>query len=157
MSTPIIRAAVRTDSPTIAALLGELNRGEGNMRTIDARAIEQALFTPRAVELRAYVAEKAGQVVAAALYYSGYDTLTASEGYHLADIIVTQAHRRCGIARALLGTLAAQALREGGQWISLTVLRENAAARGFYQSLGMTEVAVDFFAMGPSALMKLSG
>lgn len=157
MSTSTIRPAVRADAAPITALLGELNRAEGNMHPIDARAIELALFTPRGVELRALVAELAGEVVATALYYSGYDTLSASEGYHLADIVVTEKHRRCGIARALVAALAAQCLREGGQWVSLTVLQKNSAAHGFYVSLGMTQVDVDFFAMGPRALMKLSG
>lgn len=157
MSTPIIRDAVRGDAKMIAALLMELSRDEGKPCPLTEQKIETMLFTPQAVELRAIVCVVNNEIVGNALYYWGYDTLSESSGYHLADMVITHMHRRAGIGRALLAYLAAQVLREGGQWLSLTVLKSNEAARGFYDALGLTQVDVDFFAMGPSALMKLSG
>ncbi|MFM9891051.1 MAG: N-acetyltransferase family protein [Rickettsiales bacterium] len=157
MPIPVIRTATAKDCDAIAALLEELSRDEGKPCRVTPEHVRLSLFTPRAVELRAQVAEISGEVIGATLYYSGYDTLSAGEGYHLAEIVVTAAHRRCGVARALLAALSAQCLREGGKWLSLTVLRDNAPARGFYEALGMTHVAVDFYAMGPNALMKISG
>ena len=52
--------------------------------------------------------------------------------------------------------LAATALAEKKEWLSLTVLKNNTQARAFYQALGMSEVVVDFFAMGATALATLS-
>ncbi len=152
-----IRPAQPADIPAIAALLSELNSVEGYAQQADADEIGRALFSPmREVKLSALVAESGEAVIGVVLFYPGYDTLSGVEGYHLADIVVTQACRRRGVARALVKALAAMALSEGKEWVSLTVLKKNDAARGFYQSLGMSEVAVDFFAMGKMALNRLS-
>lgn len=158
MSTsPLIRAATVKDCDAIAALLEELSRDEGKPCRVAPEQVRLSLFTPRAVELRAQVAEISGTVIGATLYYWGYDTLSAGEGYHLAEIVVTAKHRRRGVARVLMAALSAQCLREGGKWVSLTVLHDNNAARSFYDALGMTKVGVDFYAMGANAMMKISG
>jgi predicted N-acetyltransferase YhbS len=151
-----LRPAQRSDCNAIAALLGELNRAEGYDGVSDAASIAAALFdanTP--APLFALVAQSGEGVVGVLLYYTGYDTLSASYGYHLADMIVTKAHRASGIGRALVKALAAQTLHEGKEWVSLTALKRNVAAREFYLALGMTQVDVDFFAMGKHALAQL--
>ena len=94
-------------------------------------------------------------VIGTALYYPGYDVLSASRGYHLADFVIDENHRRNGLGYQLFAAVAAENLREGGEWISLTVLRKNASAQAFYAKLGMTHVAIDFYAIGPIALAAL--
>ena len=155
--TTHIRAATHEDCEAIAALMTELHRDEGYDVVATAEEMARALFgAARSVALSALVAvTPTVQVVGALLYYPGYDTLSAVEGYHLADVVVTAAHRRAGVGKALMRALAQTTLREQKEWVSLTVLRKNVAARGFYQSLGMTEVAVDFFAIGKTALSHL--
>jgi ribosomal protein S18 acetylase RimI-like enzyme len=105
--------------------------------------------------LFALVAQMGEEVVGVLLYYTGYDTLSASYGYHLADIVVTKAHRALGVGRALVKALATQTLAEHKEWVSLTVLKRNSAAHEFYTALGMMQVDVDFFAMGKNALAQL--
>ena len=152
-----IRAATVRDMDAIAALLDELNRAEGYAQATDSNnALMQALFgDAREVQLRAMVAVSGEETIGVLLYYPGYDTLSASYGYHLADMVVTEAHRQSGVGRQLMHALATHTLAEKKEWVSLTVLKRNIAARAFYQALGMTEVAVDFFALGKKALAQL--
>lgn len=159
MSTPVeifIRAATRKDIAEVTALLAELNREEGYSTSADANAIGTLLFpeAPGKVLMRALVAKKGSVIVGTALYYWGYDTVSASHGYHLADIIVARAHRSQGIGARLFAALAAQCLAESGQWISLTALKKNERAQGFYRKLGMVEVAVNFFAIGAQGMTR---
>ncbi len=157
MTTQVeIRAAVRADAAAIAALMNELNWAEGYDVVTHEADIARALFANgREVNLRALVAQLDGIIVGALLYYPGYDTLSASVGHHLADMVVTQMHRKTGIGKALMKALAALTLAENKEWISLTVLSNNVAACGFYRALGMTQVSVDFYAMGKNALARL--
>ncbi|MES2983712.1 MAG: GNAT family N-acetyltransferase [Pseudomonadota bacterium] len=151
-----IRDAVVGDAVAIAQLLSELNRDEAIDIVASPEAIAHALFASnRAVNLRALVAVAQGAPCGVLLYYPGYDTLSATEGYHLADMVVTHAHRRSGIGRALFTALAERACADDKHWVSLTALRGNAAARAFYLSLGMTPVDVDFYAIGSRALQAL--
>ncbi len=151
-----IRPATPHDVDAIAALLTELNLSEGRDVVAQPHAIAQALFADsREVKVNALVAQDAGMVVGTLLYYAGYDTLSASVGYHLADMVVAASHRRHGTGKALVRALGQRALVEGKEWISLTALTSNDAARAFYHTLGMTEVSVDFFAMGKQAMTQL--
>ena len=152
----IIRPATPADCAAIAHLMSELNREEGYEVLSDAEQIAAALFGKNnPTTLHALVAQAESAVVGALLYYAGYDTLSASYGYHLADVVVTHSHRKQGIGRALMATLAKQALDENKAWVSLTVLKRNRTAHEFYTALGMTHVDVNFFAMGKTALAQL--
>ena len=157
MSTSVtIRAATLADIPSLVALLAELNREEGYPNSISAEELAQMLFGEhRRVQMQAITAEHDGITVGAVLYYWGVDTVSASYGYHLADIIVTKSARRQSIGKQLFKALAADCLQREGQWISLTVLKQNKAAKSYYLALGLTPVDVDFFAIGPQALGKL--
>lgn len=151
-----IRTSEASDIPAIVGLLDALNRFEGYDTVTDAAQLEAALFGEgRAMELAALVAQEGKNVIAALLYYPGYDTLSASYGYHLADMVVAETHRRQGIGRALVKALAEKILAEKKQWLSLTALKRNDAACAFYTSLGMREVDVAFFAIGANAITAL--
>lgn len=152
-----VRDAQQEDISAVAGLLTQLNEAEGNKTVCNADGLHRALFgEAREVDVRALVAERGAQVVGALLYYRGYDVLTATYGNHLADFVVDENLRRQGIGKRLFGALAEHTLKERGEWVSLTVLSRNKAARGFYNSLGMTQVAVDFFAIGQRGLMSVA-
>lgn len=151
-----IRDATADDLHAITELLSQLNASEGYDIVPNPEALAAAMFAPtREVPLRALLAQLDGLTVGALLYYPGYDTLSASLGFHLADMVVSHAYRRMGIGRALMRELAARAAHEGKAWVSLTVLKRNADARAFYQTMGLREVDVDFFAIGEQALMQM--
>lgn len=151
-----VRPATLADVGAITGLLTQLNAGEGFSIASDPEALAVALFTDvREVYLSALVAVQHNVIIGALLYYPGYDTLSASVGHHLADMVVDVAHRRTGVGRALMRALAQQTLHENKSWISLTALKDNANAQAFYTSLGMTRVNVDFFAIGKTALSQM--
>lgn len=140
----------------IAGLLNQLSRAEGNPHIASAAALDHTLFgETRAVEVRALVAVEKSIPIATAIYYRGYDVTSASYGYHLADFVVDLDHRRTGLGRELFTQLAAQNLAEGGEWVSLTALSSNAAAKAFYGALGLIHVPVDFLAIGAAGLRQL--
>lgn len=150
-----MRAAIPADLPEIARLLTVLNHEEGHVLSASSEALHRALFGDGArVAMRVLLAHRGNTIRGLALYYWGYDTVSASEGYHLADIVVDPAARGKTIGTQLFHTLAAQCLREGGQWISLTVLKRNAHAQRFYRARGMVEIAVNFYAIGPEGLAR---
>jgi ribosomal protein S18 acetylase RimI-like enzyme len=151
---PIIRAAKPSDMDAMMGLLQQLYQEEGSDSVQDAEALHKALFDLKApMRLRALVAQCDNKIVGLLLYYSGYDTSSATFGFHLADVIVHKQSRRHGIGRSLFSHMTTQCVSEKGAWISLTVLHKNAAARAFYQSLGFTKVKVDFYNMGLSKMM----
>jgi predicted N-acetyltransferase YhbS len=116
MAQPLtIRPATLQDVDAIAALLTELNRTEGQEVVADAHAIAQALFADeREVKVNALVAVDAQKVIGTLLYYAGYDTFSASYGFHLADMVITESHRRHGVGSALVRALGQQVLARGG-------------------------------------------
>ena len=151
-----IRFAEPADVPVIHGLLQQLMRAEGSEGSATEESIGQSLFAEgRPVLLNAFVVVVEEKVIAAALFYPGYDVLTGTYGLHLSDFVVDEAHRKQGVGKRLFGYLAAQNLDGGGQWMALTVVRTNEAARGFYEYIGMTHVEVDFFAIGPKGLANL--
>jgi GNAT superfamily N-acetyltransferase len=82
------------------------------------------------------IAEIEHRTVGLALYFFTYSTWISTNGLYLEDLYVEPEYRRLGIARGLMRELAKIA-RDAGcgrfQWL---VLRSNAAAIRFYESLG---------------------
>jgi ribosomal protein S18 acetylase RimI-like enzyme len=151
-----VRLARPSDTAAIAALLSELNAYEDIDAPCDEAALMTALWQENPpVALRAWVAATPQHLIGTLLAYPGYDTLSASYGYHLADMVVQENYRRQGAGRALMQALAQHTLDEGKAWVSLTALKNNARAQQFYHALGLQEVNVTFFASGKKALSAL--
>lgn len=150
-----IRSATVADAPAIASLLEQLTQAEGSPRNIDAALLGAALAGEgMPVRLYALVAEASAKLLGVILFYPGYDVLTATYGMHLADFVVEESQRGRGIGRQLYAALAARVLETGAEWVSLTVLKENARAQQFYRAAGMRDVPVDFFAIGKSGVVS---
>lgn len=150
-----IRPATSEDAPALTALLHQLYAEEGYETSLQPEQLAAQLAGEGEVVLRALVAEENGTMLAVVFFYAGYDLLSASSGYHLADIIVQPAIRQQGIGRQLMQALAARTLDEGKEWVSLTVLKQNIPAHAFYTKLGMTQVEVNFFAIGARGLQAV--
>jgi len=154
---PIIRPAQPPDVHAISALLAALYREEQAAHVHTPQSLAEALFGREPpVQLYGLVAVDADAIVGVVLYYRGYDVASASSGFHLADMVVAPTARRRGVGKQLVARLAEQCLAAQGQWLSLTVLRANIAAHGFYRALAFTFVDVDFCAMGLSGLRRIS-
>lgn len=80
--------------------------------------------------------EAAWEVVGMAVWYVTFSTWKGRHGLWLEDLFVAPEHRRLGLGRALLATLAAVCEDRGWPRFEWWVLDWNEPAHRFYESLG---------------------
>jgi GNAT superfamily N-acetyltransferase len=80
--------------------------------------------------------EKAGQVVAIAVWFLNYSTWTGRNGIYLEDLFVREDERRHGYGRALLKALAEVCAERGYRRLEWSVLDWNEPSIRFYRSIG---------------------
>lgn len=141
-----LRQARAEDLPALQAMIGELAAYEREPEAVegDAEDLGRALFADPPL-VHAVVAEVDGpdgpQVSGMALWYVTYSTWKARHGIWLEDLFVRPEARRLGLGRALLGELAAEAVRRGYGRLEWNVLDWNAPALAFYAQLGAEPLA----------------
>ena len=137
-----IRSAAPGDEVPIAMLVRELadyeREPDAAQATPDDFAV--ALFGPDP-RLHALVAEVTGPdgvaaVVGMAVWFVTFSTWTGRHGIWLEDLFVQPVHRRLGLGRALLATLAATGRDRGWTRLDWSVLDWNEPAQGFYRAIG---------------------
>ena len=84
------------------------------------------------------IAEVEGEAVGFALWFYSVSTFEGHHGLYLEDLFVRPEARGAGVGRALLATLARRCVEENLKRMEWAVLDWNAAAIGFYDSLGAT-------------------
>ncbi len=136
-----IRPAGEADVSAILGLIRELAEFEklGDACVADEALLRRHLFgAEKAAEALVAEAGDAGHstVVAYAIYFKTFSTFLARPGLYLEDLYVQPAHRHRGIGRGFLRRLAAICARHGYGRLEWSVLNWNAAAIGFYESLG---------------------
>ncbi len=134
-----LRAAEPRDVPAIVALIHGLAEFEqlGHLVRATAETLTPHLFGPRPVA-EALVAERGGEVVGFALFFTNFSTFLAQPGLYLEDLYVAPAHRGQGIGQALLTRLAEMALARGCGRFEWSVLDWNENAIRFYERMGAT-------------------
>ncbi len=141
------------DAEILAEFAVALAAEEGQQSAACTMALAAAM---EAKQVRFLIAEYQGGAIGMVMFYPGYDLESAGHGMHLGDLYVVPTMRRQGVARRLVKALAEITLQEGGQWVSLTVLKENKRAQRLYRSLGMLEIPVRFMAIGTQGLHHLA-
>jgi len=139
----LLRPVQPGDVTQVHALILALAEFENLTHLVAAREsdLEAALFGPRA-RVEALVAEflpgdeHPGGIVGFALYFHNYSTFLGRAGLYLEDLFVDPAHRRKGIAKAMLRRLAAIAVERGCGRFEWSVLDWNSGAIAFYQGIG---------------------
>jgi len=100
-------------------------------------SLHAALFGPSpAAEVR--LGWEGTRRVAFALFFHNFSTFLGRKGLYLEDLFVLPAYRGRGYGQALLVHLAKLAVARGCGRFEWSVLDWNAAAIGFYESLGAT-------------------
>ena len=127
------------DIPDVLAMIEALAEYE-NLRHLcvaTEASLHAALFGPRpAAEV--LIGWEGPAPVAFALFFHNFSTFLGRKGLYLEDLFVQPSYRGRGYGRALLTQLARIAVvRDCGRF-EWAVLDWNAAAIGFYESLGAT-------------------
>jgi GNAT superfamily N-acetyltransferase len=99
------------------------------------RSLRRQLAAPRP-PFECLIAEVGGEPAGFALFYPTYSTWRGLPGIFLEDLFVKAELRRRGVARALLGRLAAIVVERGWGRLEWNVLDWNSSAIDFYESLG---------------------
>ena len=156
-----IRAARPADVAAIVRLIHGLAEFEKltHLVQVTPESLAPHLFGPKPVA-EALVAERAGSVVAFALFFTNFSTFLARPGLYLEDLFVEPAERGRGIGQGLLEHLARLAATRGCGRFEWSVLDWNEGAIRFYQRMGATVMpdwricriagpALDAFAASP--------
>jgi GNAT superfamily N-acetyltransferase len=133
----MIRAALRSDVPTLYALIRALARYEKLDHEHVGMEVDlcEHLFGARPY-CEALVAEDESRLVGFALFFHNYSTFLARPGIYLEDLFVLPDWRRHGHGRDLLRAVARLAVDRGCGRFEWSVLNWNEPAIGFYQALG---------------------
>ena len=136
----LVRAATPADVGLLVRMklaLAAAEKAEHAVRATEQDWLRNG-FGPHA-RFTAYIAEHEGagigMITCSERYYTGWPEPTI----YVADIFVEPRYRRRGIARALLGRVAALAIARGSPMIELTV-REDNSARNLYRHCGFQRV-----------------
>jgi len=132
-----IREAAPRDVPLLMTLISELAEYEqlADQLRLTEQLLDRALFgeVPSA---EALIAERGGEPIGYALYFSTFSTFLAIQGIWLEDLYVRPEHRKGGAGRALLAAVAAKLRERGGERLEWAALDWNELALGFYRGLG---------------------
>ena len=135
----MIRQAVEADVPELVAMIRELAEYEqlADQVVITEEDLARTLFGPDAIAHDAVIEDGNGGLAGHALWYRTFSTFLGKSGIWLEDLYVRPAHRRRGLASALLAHLREQT--DGRlEW---EVLEWNSPAVDFYQRLGARPMA----------------
>jgi GNAT superfamily N-acetyltransferase len=132
-----LRFAEPRDLSAIVGLIRALAEFERltHLLQVTPETLAPHLFGARPVA-EALVAERAGEVVGFALFFTNFSTFLGKPGLYLEDLIVTPAERGRGIGRALLERLARIAVERDYGRFEWSVLDWNESAIRFYERMG---------------------
>ncbi|MFC5064593.1 GNAT family N-acetyltransferase [Actinomycetospora atypica] len=137
-----IREARPDDVDALVRFVHELAAYEREPESchLTAAQLHTALFGDSPAVFAA-VATVDDEVAAMALWFVTFSTWTGVHGIHLEDLYVSPAHRRHGLARALLADLARTCLDRGWSRLEWAVLDWNTPALDFYATLSSVPTA----------------
>jgi GNAT superfamily N-acetyltransferase len=135
---PRTRPAEPGDVPVLLQLVRELAAYEREPDAVEATEamLAAALFGPAPVASCSVALGLDGEVVGFALWYVTFSTWRGRPGLWLEDLFVRPSARGTGLGKALLQQLARTCVERGYGRFEWWVLDWNAAAIGFYRSLG---------------------
>jgi GNAT superfamily N-acetyltransferase len=136
MTQLLIRPAEPRDAREILAMITELAVFEKEPDAVLATEADLLRdgWGPHP-KFEALMAERDGQVLGFALFFSSYSTWEGREGIYLEDLYVRDAARGLGVGRALVVRIAQLVAERGGKRLDLSVLTWN-PARDVYVRLG---------------------
>jgi ribosomal protein S18 acetylase RimI-like enzyme len=141
------RRATADDAAALHALILDLNRAQGDPTDLltPAHVARDLIANPATLVVVAEAPDHA--LIGYATGHATYETGYAEHGLYVGDLYVAPAHRRQGVARALLAALARAGHARGARHLWLTAKQDNTAAHAFYRRLGSRGEPVMAFAV----------
>ena len=138
-ASALLRAAEPRDVPAIVGLIRELADFEKLTHLVEVtpQSLHPQLFGERPAA-ESVVAEREGEVIGFALFFTNFSTFLGKPGLYLEDLYVQPAHRGSGVGQALLTHLADLANQRGHGRFEWSVLDWNVDAIRFYERMGAT-------------------
>jgi ribosomal protein S18 acetylase RimI-like enzyme len=137
---PVIRLATAGDVDVIHALVQHLADSTGQQHRFLSRAEDFLKFgfsdNP---QFEVLLAEQDDAVVGLCLFFYDFSSWRGELGVYIQDLVVDNAARARGTGRALLRETVRHAKQHGATHLRLTVERDNEAAIGFYEAIGLKE------------------
>jgi GNAT superfamily N-acetyltransferase len=133
-----IRRAEAADAEPLAALLAEMadELGAPFGGRCDAAAVRHYGFGAAPL-FHAVLAERAGQALGMALYFTEFSTFRALPGVYVQDLYIRPPARATGLGRALLAAVVREAAGAwGAAYLRLSAHETNPGALAFYTKLG---------------------
>ena len=150
------RPARETDAEELAGLARELAAIEGGMpERIDAGWFAATMLNPGG-PVRVHVAENGGHLIGYVAWSSMIETIYASAGAYVGDLVVTGKWRGRGIGQRLLAVAASDARSCGLQHLWLVTNKENEQAERFYRRLANIRQEVVGFAFADETFSRLA-
>ena len=88
--------------------------------------------------MHALLAEQKNKPVGLAVFFLTFSTWRGSRGVYLQDIYVAEEARGTGLGKRLLAAVIGWATDRGADHLRLSVDRDNADARAFYENIGLS-------------------
>jgi GNAT superfamily N-acetyltransferase len=124
--------------------------------TATAEGLEQALFAPEPI-VGCLIAFDDREPAGCAFWHRSFTTARGREVMYLEDLSVLPEHRRKGVARALLKSLAVEAKDRGLPSIYWMMQGWNEAGRALYAETGAEgEEGLCFYRLADDALIRLA-
>ncbi len=151
----MIRAARADDAPALHALIAALNRSQGDPDDLltEDHLRDDIIASDTTIVM---VADANGTLIGYGTAHPTYETGHAERGLYIGDLYVDPAHRRRGIARALLAAVARAGHARGARHLWLTAKATNTAAHAFYRRLGSRGESVMAFAVVQQDFLNLA-
>lgn len=152
----IVRAARGEDATALHALMVALNADQGDPTDLltPGQVAREIIGDARGIVVVAEGTD--GRLIGYATGHPTYETGYAEAGLYVGDLYVRPAHRRQGVAQALLATLARAGHARGARHLWLTAREGNAAAHALYRRLGARGERVLAFAVTQQDFLNLA-
>jgi GNAT superfamily N-acetyltransferase len=152
-----IRRAVARDADAIAKLAADAAAEEGAVSALDVDRIKAHAFGPTSL-FEAWVAQERQNtpIIAHAAITKSYDFRRAAPSIALCELYVAPSHRRGGLARLLMSTIARRARDLGARELTITTGVDNAVAQRFFAAVGARPRQAAVFMMSADGIEWLA-
>jgi GNAT superfamily N-acetyltransferase len=155
----LVRRAVPRDAEAIARLAADAAAEAGGVSALETDRIRAHAFGASPL-FEAWVAQERGggnrPIVAHAVITKSYDVRRACPNIVLCELYVVPSHRRGGLARKLMSTVARRARDLGARELTITTGVDNEVAQRFFAAIGAQPRQAAMFMMSADGIEWLA-